>query len=113
MHSINKEVNPFYCNVRLIPNPELIYGAQFIEEGVCEYVIHKKGECVEYSEFFIPSKITDLDDSFDIKYKYSYFFIRDFLNITGVKEGILILLRNKPPSYEEILYPNLFFNRLR
>jgi hypothetical protein len=30
----------------------------------------------------------------------------------GIKYAIMILLKNRPPNYEEILNPDLFYKRL-
>jgi hypothetical protein len=116
MHMKNLFVSPEYNNLRMFPKSEMGFGSEFIEEGVCEYLIQKIGEIVPYKNIFIPKNIEELLDKknrYDVKYKYASYFLKDFLDLTGLKKGIEILLRNKPPTYEEILNSNLFFNRLK
>ncbi len=91
------------------------FGSAFIEEGICEYVAEKMGELVSPKRPFIPKTIEDLidrDNEYLVKYKYSSYFLKAFLDSTGLKQGVKELLYNSPPSYEEILNPDLFFNRL-
>jgi hypothetical protein len=91
-------------------------GAKFIEEGICEYVTGEMGEIIPPRKPFIPKKRADLNNeelAFDIYYKYSSHYLSEFLDTTGIKQGIKILLHNAPPNQEEILNPDLFFARLR
>jgi hypothetical protein len=61
----------------------------------------------------VPKTIDDIiNNSNDIKYYYSIKFLKPFLDSLGVGEGINILIRNDPPSYNEILKPNIYFKRL-
>lgn len=53
-----------------------------------------------------------LKNSNEIKYYYSIQFLKPFLDSLGVGEGINVLIRNSPPSYNEILNPNIFYKRL-
>jgi hypothetical protein len=110
-----KTVSPEYGNIRLFPNAASRFGSSFIEEGVCEYVVYMLNESTPMIEIEIPTKVEDLmnkDKEVNILYSYSVFFLRDFLDEHGLKEGIRILIQNKPPTYEEILNPKLFFNRI-
>lgn len=97
--------------IRIFPNTEEFYGAEFIEEGVCQYV-------VEEMKLHIPRKtqppktIDDIMGNNEIKYNYSIAYLKEFLDYFGVSKGIEILIRNKPPTYQEILNPDLFFNRI-
>jgi len=91
-------------------------GSKFIEEGICEYVTGKMGEIISPHKPFIPKSIADLSNeeySYNIYYKYSSHYLSKFLDTTGIKRGIKILLHNPPPSREEILNPELFFTRLQ
>lgn len=100
---------------RIYGNPNEL-GAKFIEEGICEYVTGKMGEIIPPRKPFIPKSMADLsneENSFDIYYKYSSHYLTRFLDSTGIKQGIKILLHNPPPSQEEILNPDLFFTRLQ
>lgn len=91
-------------------------GTKFIEEGICEYVTGEMGEIIPPSNPFIPKNMADLtkkENNFNIYYKYSSHYLSRFLDTTGIKRGIKILLHNPPPSNEEILNPELFFTRLQ
>ncbi len=90
-------------------------GPQFIEEGICEYVTLKMNEIITRWRPYTPRKVSDLsrpENAYDIYYKYSAYCLTDFLDTTGLKKGVKILLHNTPPSPEEILDPELFFARL-
>lgn len=91
------------------------FGSLFIEEGLCEYVTEKMGELIPPDNLFIPKSVDDIisrENLYQVKYKYSSAFLKPFLDTTGLKAGIKILLHNPPPTYEEIMHPDLFFSRL-
>jgi len=116
MKQENKTVSPEYSVFRIFPNPSTQFGAEFIEEGICEYVVFYLHESNPIKNNIIPQTISDLTDDtnrFNILYVYSVYVLQDFLNKQGLKSGIEILLSNKPPSYEEMLKTELFFNRLK
>jgi len=111
----NKIVSPEYGSLRMFPNPSTQFGTQFIEEGICEYVVYYLHESNPIKNIVIPKTMDDLMDDMNrvnILYVYSVYVLQDFLDKEGLKKGIEILLSNKPPTYEEILKPELFFNRL-
>jgi hypothetical protein len=90
-------------------------GPRFIEEGICEYATVKMKETITQRRPYIPKKISVLnkpEKAYDIFYKYSAYCLTEFLDTTGLKLGIKILLHNRPPYTEEILDPELFFARL-
>jgi hypothetical protein len=90
-------------------------GPRFIEEGICEYATLKMNETITKRRPYIPRKASDLnkpEKDYDIFYKYSAYCLTKFLDTTGLKQGMKILLHNRPPSTEEILDPELFFARL-
>jgi len=90
-------------------------GPRFIEEGICEYATLKMNETLARRRPYIPKKVSDLskpEKAYDIYYKYSAYSLTEFLDTTGLKQGMKILLHNRPPSTEEILDPELFFVRL-
>lgn len=90
-------------------------GRRFIEEGICEYVTLKMKETITRRRPYIPKKSSDLvpvENAYKVFYKYSAYSLTDFLDTSGLKQGIKILLHNRPPSTEEILNPELFFARL-
>lgn len=91
-------------------------GSRFIEEGICEYATLKMKETITRRRPYIPKKNSDLsqpEKAYDIYYKYSAYCLTEFLDTTGLKQGMKILLHNRPPSTEEILDPELFFARLK
>ena len=97
----------------LFPRFAEIYGADFIEEGICQYIVNRIEISPPLKDVEIPKTQTDLfDNEMDVKYHYSIYFLKLFLDQYEIKEGIEILLRNPAPSYKEILDPDLYFNRL-
>ena len=114
-------LNTYYQNIQVFPNAEMRFGANFIEEGICEYLIRSMHEIIEYKEQYIPKTTNNLlekNNVFIVKYEYSSFYLKEFLDLTtkqsgSIRTGIQILLTNRPPSYSEILNPNLYFNRLQ
>jgi hypothetical protein len=91
------------------------FGSTFIEEGICEYVTGKMGEIIPPRRPVVPENVEELIDwknRYKFQYKYSAQYLKTFLDTTGLKRGVKILLHNPPPAYEEILEPELFFNRL-
>ena len=75
----------------------------------------KMGELIAPKRPFIPRTIkglTDKNNRYLVNYKYSSYYLKTFLDTTGFKMGVKVLLHNSPPSYEEILKPDLFFSRL-
>jgi len=116
----NSEVStsPEYGTIRMFPNPSSRFGAEFIEEGVCEYVVYYLNEStpIDKDRLVIPTTVEELmnkDNRVNILYVYSVLFLQNFLDEKGIKEGIKILITNKPPSYDEILNPQKFFDRLK
>lgn len=105
-----------YRIFRMFPSPTVSLGAEFIEEGVCEYTIYYLKENAPLGEFARPRSEMDLTNNMNkinLLYCYSVLYLQDFLDEHGLKEGIKILIRNKPPTYEEIINPELFFKRLK
>ena len=91
-------------------------GSRFIEEGLCEYVTLKMNETIKPRRPYIPRKASALsrpERAHDIYYVYSAYCLSEFLDTTGLKQGVKILLHNPPPTTEEILKPDLFFSRLK
>lgn len=108
-------VSSEYGFISVFPRLDLRFGAEFIEEGVCEYVVYYLKETSPMENPFIPKTVKELiDPSNEIyaKYHYSVYFITDFLDKYGIENGIKILVTNRPPSYDEIITPKLFFDRL-
>jgi len=91
------------------------FGSVFIEEGICEYMAGKMGEIIPPRKPVRPTDIeelTDRENKYQFQYKYAASFLETFLDTTGFKKGVKILLHNPPPTYEEILEPDRFFGRL-
>ncbi len=115
------KLNKYYYNIQLVPNSEISDGATFIEEGLCEYLIHKKGEVLEYKNLYTPHSEEDIIakiNRFNVYYKYSYEILKPFLDSCIIADGrmrnaIHVLLTNNPPNHKEILTPSLYFNRLK
>jgi hypothetical protein len=114
-------VNQYYTmSINTFPNIELQYGAKFIEEGFCEYIIQKWQLCPKFQEILIPQYKSDFLDKnldFDIQYVFASKFLKDFLDRYTkqdgtIKQAIMIILGNRPPNYNEILKPEQYFNRL-
>jgi hypothetical protein len=108
---VNRSYKPYHWILTSMES----FGAGFIEEGVCEYMVEKMGEVIRPRVPHIPSSVDELtleENAYSMKYKYSAYFLRDFLNENGFKWGIKILIHNPPPTFDEILDPDLFFSRL-
>jgi hypothetical protein len=108
-------VNRSYeTNIWIIRSPDM-FGTTFIEEGLCEYLTAKAGELIPPKRFRAPktsSDLTNRNNKYKYVYKYSSFYLKEFLDTTGFKKGVKILLSNPPPQYHEILNPEMFFKRL-
>ncbi|MCD4711225.1 MAG: hypothetical protein K8R52_10285, partial [Bacteroidales bacterium] len=74
-------------------------GSRFIEEGICEYVTLKMNEIIPPKQLFVPTTLADLtrqENRYNIFYKYSSHCLSGFLDTTGLKQGMKILLHNRP-----------------
>ena len=112
----NIEVDRAYQTFFRIYRDQDEMGSKFIEEGICEYVSEKMDEIIPPWKPFLPKNTADLtneENSYRVFYKYSSYYLTKFLDTTGLKRGIKILLHNPSPTSEEILDPNLFFTRLQ
>jgi len=91
-------------------------GSRFIEEGICEYVTLRMKARISHGRPRIPRSPGDLtreENEYNVFYRYSTYCLQDFLDTQGLKQGIMILLHNRPPSTEEMLDMDLYFARLR
>jgi hypothetical protein len=118
----NVHVDQYYLqSMTMFPNVEMQYGAKFIEEGWCEYMIQKYRICPTFKTIHVPVSDREFQDKeliYDIQYKYASKFIRDFLDMFQEldgrpKVGLMILLNNRPPTYKEILKPELYYCRIK
>ena len=113
MQYLKIPISTGYRSFRIYSSRERNFGASFIEEGICEYIPNKLGEILLTKNPYKPVSLSDIDESYRIKYVYSEYFVRDFLDQFSVpKEGIIILFSNPPPTKEEILHPEKYFQRL-
>ena len=109
------KINSNYNMSRGIPIYKDSYGAEFIEEGLCEYIAKKMDEIVVSNNLdtLILKELEKNKESYKVKYLYSENFLEDFLDEYGIKNGIRIIVTNSPPTDEEIIYPEKYFSRLR
>ena len=116
MRMDNMEINKEYLNQRSYAGYDMSFGKEFIEEGTSQYLVWSMRECIMPKMFYKPDTVEDLLDPYNeypVKYEYSVCYLRDFYDLHGIKEGMRILLSNSPPTYEEILHPKAFFDRLK
>lgn len=107
------DVSMEYNNFNMIPKNS--FGSNFIEEGIAVYMTVKKGEII-FGKDFIPESVEQIqnkDYKYYIKYNYSCVFVRPILDKYGIKQGMKLLIGNRPPSYEEMMKPELYYNRLK
>jgi hypothetical protein len=115
MKQNNEKISSEYSYIRIFPQVNKNLGSEFIEDGICEYILYKTKEMSEYKVIFIPKNINellDLKNTINIKYHYSVNFLKPLLDTMDLKKGIQMLISNNPPKYEEILNPKLFYKRL-
>lgn len=95
------------------------YASDFIEEGICEYVVMKlkegifndcKIECID--DEINTKKFLQLQNSFGIKYIYSRTLVNRILENNSFKTALLVIFTCEPPSYEELLCPDHYYQRL-
>lgn len=113
-----KQPSPYYYNRWRAQKSDSIE-SQIIQEGICKYVEWKTGELVipnrRRRSYYQPKKLEDFTDSGSfhyLKYEFGFHFVRDFLDSVGFKGGLDILLTNPPPTREEFLQPELFYQRI-
>jgi hypothetical protein len=108
-------VNRSYeSNIWIIRSYDM-FGSRFIEEGICEYLVTKMDELIPPKKYNKPKSKSDLlkpENNYKYVYKYSSEYLRIFLDTTGFKRGVKILIHNEPPTYQQILNPELYFNNL-
>jgi hypothetical protein len=90
-------------------------GSRFIEEGICEYVTLKMKARISPRRPPVPKTIAELkrpENEYNVFYRYATYCLTEFLDTQGLKRGIKILLHNPPPTDEEMLDMDLYFDRL-
>jgi hypothetical protein len=108
-------IHPSYPTGALALGPGISYGSVFIEEGLCEYVTEKMGELIPPDASYRPTHMEEMlsgDNTYRIQYKYASQFLAPFLDTMNFKSAVKILLYNPPPSLEEIMKPELFYERI-
>jgi hypothetical protein len=105
-------VSSDYNNFSMIPRNS--FGSKFIEEGICMYVAIKIGECISGKNYTPETiqEIMDKQNKYDILYKYSAEYVKSFLDYYGIKRGIQLIVGVRAPSYEEILHPEKYWNKI-
>lgn len=91
------------------------FESNFIEEGICEYSVTKMGELILSDKIFIPLTTNELFDTineYNVKYKYSSYFVKNIIDKYGLTKGIIILFKNSQPTINEILKPEIYYRRL-
>jgi hypothetical protein len=115
MRNNNQYTSPEYGSLRMFPDLSTRFGAIFIEEGICEYMVYYFNEANPIKDVPIPVNEDELlsdSNRTNNLYYYSVVFLKDFLDKYGIHKGMEILISNKPPTSKEILNPKLFFKRL-
>ena len=101
-------VNRSYeTGIWIIRNPNM-FGATFIEEGICEYQVTRMEELIPPKRYHAPKTLSDLmnkNNKYKYVYKYSTDYLRTFLDTMGFKNGVKVLISNDPPLPAEILNP--------
>lgn len=110
-----------YINFSMFPGIRSYYTSEFIEEGICEYVVMKLREGI-FSDYKLncndratESSIREfmrIQNTYGIKYQYSRAYVQRIFESHSFKEALLIILTCNPPSYEELLCPDLYYQRL-
>lgn len=116
MRNNNQYTSPEYGSLRMFPSPSTQFGSTFIEEGICEYIVYYLNEASPIKDVPIPINEDELlsdSNKANNLYCYSVIFLKDFLDKYGVHKGIETLIANRPPTYDEILDPKIFFGRLK
>ena len=88
---------------------------EFIEEGISEYCVRSMGEMISPKKSFIPKteqELLDTSNVYKAKYQYAEYFVRPVLDKYGLEKGVEIILLNELPTLEEILKPELYYERL-
>lgn len=117
----NIPINNEYINFNMFPSIKSYYASEFIEEGICEYAVMKLREGIfsdykpDWLNLHSPDnvkKFTRIQNTYVIKYLYSRTYVQRIFENNSFKKALLIILSCKPPSYEELLYPDQYYHRL-
>ncbi len=105
----NKEVF-----IKTNPSEDYLFRKSFVEEGVCQYCAYKMNEIIISKEYKNKENLEKLisEKNLELIYRYSLDYFKDFLDFFGLKNGIKILLKNPPPTKQEISNPIKFYKGL-
>ncbi|HKL23185.1 MAG TPA: hypothetical protein VJ895_00370 [Candidatus Nanoarchaeia archaeon] len=87
----------------------------FLEEGFSEYCAWKSGEIIAPEEYSFPKSFRDSisNKSWEVEYKYSMYFLKNFLDVFPLHFAIEVMLENAPPTEEEMINPIEYYKRLK
>lgn len=91
------------------------YGAEFCEEGLCEYLPCAMQEML-CTEDYSPRSADELlegRNTYAVKYRYSRVFVTPVVRKYGLGKAIEVILGNPAPSIAELLHPQNYYARLR
>lgn len=118
----NIPVNNEYININIFPRMVSYYASEFVEEGICEYVVMKLNEGIfmDYKLDFHGSsssedkvnKFMQIQNSYGARYQYSRAYVQPIFDKYSFKEALLAVFTSKPPSYEELVDPKQYYTRL-
>jgi len=107
----NAVLPEFLQTLRVFPYS---YGAEFLEEGLCEYIPYTMQEILSVDDYK-PRSTEDIinnRNTYSIKYRYARLFVTPVIQKYGLRKAIEIMVCCAPPSIEEILYPEKYYQRL-
>jgi hypothetical protein len=116
----NVPVNSEYINFNMVPSIKSYYSSEFIEEGICEYVVMKlregifsdyKQDCLDGNEANV-RKFMQMQNTYGIKYEFSRTYVQKIFENNSFRKALLNIFTCKPPSYEELLCPDKYYFRL-
>lgn len=117
----NIPINSEYINFNMFPAIKSYYALEFIEEGICEYVVMKlregifsdyKPDCPDGESEINIRKFSQIQNTYDIRYQYSRTYVQRIFENNSFRKALLIIFTCKPPSDEELLCPDQYYNRV-
>jgi len=93
---------------------QFYFSQSFIEEGVAQYCAYNMGEIVIPEKYRPSDSLENLikKKSSELRYDYSLYYLKYFLDFFGLKHGTEILLTNPPPRKHELIRPLEYYKRL-
>jgi hypothetical protein len=105
----------------MFPTIKPYFPIEFIEEGICEYVVMKlregifsdyKQDCPDRESEVNVREFTQIQNTYEIRYQYSRIYVQRIFENNSFRKALLIIFTCKPPSYEELLCPDKYYHRL-